>query len=183
MTTAYGCVQVSPTVAWTKPIDIDYDRVRIWRKRAGATAWKRVADRVSASSFTDRTVVNHVRYRYRIRSLDKAGNASTTAEALAWPSPIISPQYDAIVHAPPLVDWRSVRKATYYNMQVWRNGRKLLSVWPLRSRYQLRSRWTFRGRQHMLSDGRVTVYVWAGFGSKAAVRYGPLLGRTMFRIG
>jgi hypothetical protein len=169
--------------AWTKPIDIDYDRVRIWRKRAGATAWKRVADRVSASSFTDRTVVNHVRYRYRIRSLDKAGNASTTAEALAWPSPIFSPQYDAIVHSPPLVDWKSVRNATYYNMQVWRNGRKLLSVWPLRSRYQLRARWTFRGTQHMLSNGRVTVYVWAGFGPKAAVRYGPLLGRTTFRIG
>ncbi len=170
-------------LAWTKPIDIDYDRVRIWRKRPTATAWQRVADRVNSASFIDRTVVNHVRYRYRILSLDKAGNASTTAEALAWPSPIFSPQYDAIVHAPPLVDWRSVRKATYYNMQVWRNGRKLLSVWPLRSRYQLRSRWTFRGRQHMLSDGRVTVYVWAGFGSKAAVRYGPLLGRTMFRIG
>jgi HYR domain len=171
------------TLSWTKPVDVDYDRVRIWRKRAGATAWKRLADRVAADSFTDRTVSNHVRYLYRIRSLDVAGNGSTAAVASAWPTPILWPKYDAVVHTPPVVDWRSVRDATYYNMQVWRDGRKLLSVWPLESRYRLRSSWTFQGRRHMLSGGRVTVYLWPGFGPKAAVRYGPLYGRTRFTLG
>jgi hypothetical protein len=101
----------------------------------------------------------------------------------AWPTPILSPRYDAIVHEPPVVDWVPVKNATYYNMQVWRDGRKLLSVWPLGSRYRLRSSWTFQGRRHMLSGGRVTVYVWAGFGPKAAAHYGPLYGQTRFTVG
>jgi HYR domain len=171
------------TLSWTKPIDVDYERVRIWRKRARANAWKRLADRVRADSFTDRTVSNHVRYLYRIRSFDHAGNRSRAATVSAWPTPILWPRYDAVVHSPPVVDWRSVRNATYYNMQVWRDGRKLLSVWPLVSRYRLRSSWTFKGKRHMLSGGRVTVYVWPGFGPKAAVRYGPLYGRTRFTLG
>jgi HYR domain len=170
-------------LSWTKPIDVDYERVRLWRKRAGATSWRRLADRAAADTFLDREVSNHVRYVYRIRSFDLAGNVSAASTASAWPTPILSPVYDAIVHSPPLVDWRSVRNATYYNMQMWRNGRKLLSVWPSGSQYRLRSSWTFQGRRHMLSGGQVTVYVWAGFGSKAAANYGPLYGRTRFTVG
>lgn len=170
-------------LAWTKPIDVDYDRVRIWRKRGAAGAWKRVADRVAAATFVDRTVLNHALYRYRIASIDRAGNVSPAAAVRAWPTPIVAPRYDAVVHSPPLIDWRSVRRATYYNLQVWRNGRKILSVWPLRSQYRLRSAWTFRGTRFALSPGRLTVYLWPGYGPKAAVRYGPLYGRTSFTIG
>lgn len=170
-------------LSWAKPADADYDRVRIWRKRGGSTTWRRLADRVTASSFADRKVANHVTYRYRVATLDRARNVATPVEAAARPSPILSPAWGAVVHRPPLVDWTSVRRATYYNMQVWREGRKILSVWPLRSRYQLRSTWTFRGKRYSLAEGRVTVYVWPGFGSKAAARYGGLLGWTSFRIG
>ena len=170
-------------LSWTKPIDVDYDSVRIWRKRAGSSTWRRLADRVDTALFRDSTVSNHVRYLYRIRSFDIAGNASAPAGASAWPTPILRPRYDAIVHSAPLVDWRGVRKATYYNMQVWRDGRKLLSVWPAASQYRLRSSWTFLGRRHLLAGGRVTVYLWAGFGSKAAARYGPLYGQTRFTLG
>ena len=84
-------------------------------------------------------------YRYRIASLDLAGNVSALGEVTAWPSPFLAPGYREVVHAAPLVDWRSVRQATYYNMQLWRNGRKILSVWPARSQYRLRSSWTFHG--------------------------------------
>jgi PKD repeat protein len=170
-------------LSWTKPIDADYDRVRVWRKRGATGSWIRLVDRVIAASFTDTTVANHVSYRYRIASLDRAGNASPVGEVTAWPSPILSPRYGEIVHSPPLVDWRPVRRATYYNMQLWRGGKKILSVWPLTSQYRLRSSWMFKGKRHVLSDGQVSVFVWAGFGPKAAVRYGPLYGRTVFTIG
>jgi HYR domain len=170
-------------LSWTKPIDADYDRVRVWRKRGATGSWIPLVDRVTAASFTDTTVANHVFYRYRIASLDRAGNASPVGEVTAWPSPILSPRYGQVVHSPPLVDWRPVRRATYYNMQLWRGGKKILSVWPLTSQYRLRSSWTFKGKRHVLSDGQVSVFVWAGFGPKAAVRYGPLYGRTVFRVG
>ncbi|HXV33392.1 MAG TPA: HYR domain-containing protein [Gaiellaceae bacterium] len=170
-------------LAWTTPIDVDFDRVRIWRKRGAAGGWKRVADRLAAASFVDRTVLNHVLYRYRIASIDRAGNVSPVATVTAWPTPIAVPRYGAVVHSPPLIDWRSVPGATYYNLQVWRDGRKILSVWPLRSQYRLRSAWTFRGTRFSLTQGRLAVYLWPGYGSKAAVRYGPLYGRTSFTIG
>jgi HYR domain len=168
---------------WTKPIDVDYLRIRIWRKRATGGDWKRIATRRGSASFTDRKVHNHVRYLYRIRSFDLARNRSVAAQLSAWPSPLRWPKYDSIVHSPPLVDWPRVRHASYYNLQVWRDGRKLLSVWPSNSQYRLRSIWRFHGAQHTLAGGRVTVFVWAGFGPKSRADYGPLYGKTRFRLG
>lgn len=167
---------------WKRPADLDYRRVRVWRKRVGAGSWRRVAERTTGDSFTDRRVANDRRYRYLIRSFDRAGNPSPAVETTARPSAVFAPRYDALLSSPPLVDWRTVGRATYYNMQLWRGGRKILSVWPLASRYRLRSAWRFGGRRHSLASGRVTVYVWPGFGSKAAVRYGPLLGTTSFSV-
>ena len=91
-------------------------------------------------------------------------------------------QYGAEVTRPPLVDWTSVRRATYYNVQVWRRGHKVLSLWPWRSSLQMRGTWRYRGRTYTLSAAGYTVLVWPGFGSKAAARYGPLLGSTSFRV-
>jgi hypothetical protein len=170
-------------LAWTGPIDIDYDRVRLWRKRGENGSWRLLMRTRTAASYADRPVANHVRYRYRIESLDRAGNVSASTALTAWPSPIVSPRYLDVVHSGPLIDWRAVKRARYYNMQVWQDGRKILSVWPNRSRYRLRSSWTYRDRRHRLSEGRLTVYVWGGFGRKAAVRYGPLWGRTAFVVG
>ena len=170
-------------LSWAKPADADYDRVRIWRRRAGSTAWRHLADRVSATAIIDRTVANHVIYRYRLATLDAAGNVAAPVELSARPSPVFSPPAGAVVNKPPLVDWTSVRRATYYNMQVWRDGRKILSVWPFESRFQLRSSWIFRGKRYSLHEGPVTVWVWPGFGPKAAARYGRVLGWTTFRIG
>ena len=169
-------------LSWTKPIDVDYDHVRLWRKRAGATSWRRLADRAVAAAFLDREVSNHVRYVYRIRSFDLAGNVSAAATASAWPTPILSPAYDAIVHSPPLVDWRSVRNATYYNMQVWRNGGSL-SVWPSGSQYRLRSSWTFQGRRHMLSGGRSPSTSGPGSGRRPRRTTGRCTARRGSRSG
>jgi hypothetical protein len=171
------------TLSWAKPADADYNRVRIWRRRIGSTAWRRLADRFAATSFSDRTVANHVIYRYRVATLDAAGNIAAPLEVNARPSAVFAPAWRAVVHRPPLIDWTSVRRATYYNMQLWRHGRKILSVWPFESRYRVRSTWVFRGKRYSLSEGPVTVYVWPGFGRKAAARYGGVLGWTVFRIG
>jgi hypothetical protein len=168
-------------LTWTKPIDADYARVKIWRKRSGGRSWKLLATRVSAGPLVDRSPRNDKVYRYRIRSFDAAGNASVASDASGRPSKIVSPAYGAVLGRPPLIDWKSVRRAGYYNMQVWRNGRKILSIWPLRSRYRLRTHWTFKGKRYSMSAGRYVVYVWPGFGPKWAAVYGPLLGWTSFR--
>jgi len=167
---------------WKKPIDVDYDHVRILRKRVGAELWKTIATRGSATAFKDTAVQNDVRYRYRIQSVDKARNSSAGAEVNGRPSKIYSPVFGAIRRSPPLIDWTPVRNATYYNVQVWRNGHKVLSRWPLRSSTRLRSRWTFAGRTLSFTSGHYVVYAWPGFGSKASANYGPLLGWTSFEV-
>jgi hypothetical protein len=130
-------------------------------------------------------------YLFTVRVTNGVGNLSQASyawiasplEVNARPSPVFAPAWGAVVHRPPLIDWTSVRRATYYNMQLWRHGRKILSVWPFDSRYRVRSTWVFRGKRYSLSEGPVTVYVWPGFGPKAAARYGGVLGWTTFRIG
>jgi hypothetical protein len=73
--------------------------------------------------------------------------------------------------------WRARPKAKYYNLQLLRNGRKVLSVWPTVARYSLPSRWRYRGHAYALSAGRYRWYVWPGYGPRAAHRYGRLLAK------
>lgn len=167
---------------WKQPIDVDYDHVRILRKRVGTEFWKTIATRDSATALKDTAVQNDVRYRYRIQSVDQARNASAGSEANGRPSKIYSPVFGAIRRSPPLIDWTRVRNATYYNVQVWRNGQKVLSRWPLRSSTRLRSRWAFAGRTFSFTSGHYVVYAWPGFGRKASARYGGLLGWTAFEV-
>ena len=66
----------------------------------------------------------------------------------------------------------TVPGATYYNVQLFRGNRKVLSVWPRQARFQLRAAWRFGGSSHRLTPGRYHWYVWPGFGRVSASRYG-----------
>jgi hypothetical protein len=174
-----GAGQVA--LRWQLPVDVDYVRVRIARQRLGRQ-WRLVRDLTAATRFMDRAVQNDVRYRYRIQSYDAAGNASAPQYTVERPSRIFAPEYGAVLTRPPLIDWTGVRNATYYNVQIWRNGRKILSRWPWKSSIQLRSTWRYKGRSYTLSAAGYKVYAWPGFGRPAVGRYGPMLGSTSFRI-
>jgi hypothetical protein len=168
---------------WNMPADADYSRVGIWRKRVGSTEWKRVGTRTAGTTYLDDPVPNDVRFRYMLRSIDLAGNRSPDAKVSGRASRILSPRYGAVIGSPPLIDWTSVGSASYYNMQLWREGRKILSVWPGKSSYHLQADWTFGGRHYALRQGTYRVYVWPGFGAKSAANYGRLLGWTSFTVG
>ncbi|MGH3051629.1 MAG: hypothetical protein ACRDM8_01555, partial [Gaiellaceae bacterium] len=144
--------------------------------------WRLVRDLVSATRFTDRGLPNDVRFRYRIQSYDAAGNASAAAYTVERPSRIFAPEYDAALNGPPMIDWTTVRKATYYNLQVWRNGRKILSRWPARARYAMDRSWLSLGQRFRLTSGTYYGFVWAGFGPRAAADYGRIVGWTRFVV-
>jgi hypothetical protein len=78
--------------------------------------------------------------------------------------------------------WRAVKKARFYNVQVYRRGRKILSVWPLRTRLRMHSRWTYNGRTERLRSGLYAWVVWPAFGTRANPRYGKMVGMSRFRI-
>ena len=73
-------------------------------------------------------------------------------------------------------------RASYFNVQVWRGNRKLLSAWPDAARYRLSRSWTYEGRVERLVPGVYTWYVWPGIGTRAAARYGPMLGKSTFIV-
>jgi hypothetical protein len=77
----------------------------------------------------------------------------------------------------PAVTWHAQPKAKYYNLQLFRNGHKILSAWPTVNHYTLKASWQYHGHTYRLSAGRYRWYVWPGYGSRAAHRYGRLLAK------
>lgn len=143
----------------------------------------------SGRSFTDRHLKTGVRYRYTVTAYDAAGNGITTAlvaqlgrstakTARARPTTthaLTRPADEVRVARPPVLVWATVPGATYYNVQLFRSSRKILSAWPRRARFQLRTAWRFGHGSQRLTPGRYHWYVWPGFGRVSASRYGKRL--------
>ena len=163
-----------------------------------------------AGGFMDGRVDNGVRYSYEVRAYDAAGNRAVqtaigvpvaTGSDAAPPGPtaktpeqrgvrplrakLLSPRSGALVRPghPPRLEWMAVRGARYYNLQLWRNGRKVLSTWPARPRFQLKKRWEFGGRSWRFAPGRYRWLVWPGFGARSKGDYGRRIGPSTFRVG
>jgi hypothetical protein len=75
-----------------------------------------------------------------------------------------------------------VPNATYYNVQLYHDGKKILTAWPHATQLRLQASWTFDGRKYTLSPGRYRWYVWPGYGSLSANRYGKLIGTRSFVV-
>ena len=67
-------------------------------------------------------------------------------------------------------------------MQIFRNGRKILSAWPGRARYRLVPRWRFKGKRQRLTVGVYRWMVWPGFGPRSRNDYGKRIGVSRFRV-
>jgi hypothetical protein len=129
-------------------------------------------------------------HEFQVRAIDAAGNADATPSLHNWKitapaakkvaSALMSPRAGARVTRPPLLVWRRVRGARYYNVQIFRGRRKVLSGWPTGTRLQLRARWKYLGRRERLSPGRYRWYVWPGYTNPR--RYGALLGQSTFVV-
>lgn len=175
---------------------VGYGRLQLtWKLDAGASAVVyRSADvkqsaqtkvyAGSAASYADTRFVNVDFHRYRIVAVDGAGNASrgvvvdVPASAL-----LVAPRDGGRVRSTTTLRWRAVPKATYYNVQLYRAGRKILSAWPVRPARSVNRTWSYGGRRQSLSPGVYTWYVWPGFGPRARGSYGQPLGQGTFRVG
>jgi hypothetical protein len=134
------------------------------------------------TAFADREVRNGHRYRYVLTLTDDAGNA-TSRELTATPDrALLAPAKRAQVAAPPLLRWTPVRGARYYNVQLLRKGRKILSAWPKQAELQLKPAWRFHGRRYRLKPGEYRWYVWPGEGPRRKNEYGGRIGARSFVI-
>ena len=141
------------------------------------------------------TGLTRAAHSFEVRAIDAAGNVDATPAVHRWTvtapaarrtsrttSALLSPRAGARVTSPPLLRWRRVARASYYNVQLFRGSVKILSAWPAATRLQLKARWRYLGRQRRLSAGVYRWYVWPGYGKASQRRYGRMLGGSTFRV-
>jgi hypothetical protein len=182
------------TLRWTASSDtkeIDVDRAPGVDGAASSTLYKGLA-----SSFEDTGLQNKVKYVYTITGLDEAGNKAVDTLTIIPGAKLYSPARGASVGSPPLLAWRAVSGASYYNLQLYYGagkafrrvasvdvtGRKVLSAWPVKPRYRLAKTWKYKGKKRAFSRGHYRWYVYPGIGKRSANKYGPLVGSSDFYV-
>ena len=152
--------------------------------------------------YDDRTVVNKVKYTYTITAVDQAGNKATDTVTVVPAAPLYSPAQGAVVRTPPMLAWRPVSGASYYNVQLFYTGRRLaalnswsgilpssvsaigrkvLSAWPIKTHYRLKKSWKYPKKlRKLVPGGHYTWLVFPGLGKRTAHKYGPLIGHSDF---
>ena len=161
--------------------------VTVMRSPAGArAAQSEVVYDGTGDAFTDTGLKNGTRYTYLVQAADLAGNTATGSATViptadASTKHLLSPGAGSSLSRPPLLRWRKVARASYYNVQLFRNGRKILSAWPTRPQYQLRS----AGGIGASATGSCTAATGGCCGRlrhRSEHRYGRLLGRRTFVV-
>ena len=106
-----------------------------------------VVYRGKAGSFADRTVREGVRYRYELVVADVAGNRSGRTLAASSRLPLYRPEAGQQVRAPLTLAWDAQPATRFYNVQMYRNGVKVLSLWPRSRSCASAGRGAMRGRR------------------------------------
>lgn len=178
---SYGLLKL----AWRRPPDPDFDHVRVFVSKGQKGAKARRQTLVysgKATHYTKKRFDNGTYYRFTVVGYDVAGNASRGVSVAVPPSILLRPQLGVVVHGPPRLVWAGVRGASFYNVQLYRAGQKILSAWPNRPRLTLKRRWSYSGHSMRLKKGTYSWFVWPAFGSRATSRYGHLLGWSQFTV-
>ena len=186
----------SVQLSWKLPADSDLDHVVVYRSEPTVAGLGASVFSAKASKFTDRRLVNDTQYRYVVVTYDKTGNHSPGLAILATPrvQKLIKPLDGAALKKPPVLMWRPVAEADYYNVQLFRDSgkaltgsfvssaKKILSVWPRTTRFALKAKWKYEGRTYRLTKGTYRWFVWPGFGTRAQNSYGAVLGENVFTV-
>jgi hypothetical protein len=167
---------------WQNPRSDDLDHVELQRTQlpGGSPV---ILYRGTGTSFTDRHAENGVRYQYTVFAVDASGNRSGLA-VIVEPTALVlvRPADGTRVSRPPVLLWVPAAHADYYNVQLYRNGLKVLSAWPTTNRYALLRTWAFAGKARLLSPGVYRWFVWPGYGPTRSRKFGALIGTSTFVV-
>jgi hypothetical protein len=171
------------TLSWRNPAT-DFAAAEVRMSVASNVSGERVVYRGREQQAVVRGLRNGVQYRFVTVAMDESGNRSRGIVTVATPRALLlaAPKAGARLAAPPLLRWVRVTGASYFNVQVYRGKKKVLSAWPLAARLQLRRTWSYDGAVHRLTPGTYTWYVWPGLGARKEARYGPMLGKSTFVV-
>lgn len=79
-----------------------------------------------------------------------------------------------------VLEWPSVEDASFYDVVLWRDGRRVLDLWPETNRIDVLKAVDRAGSR--LASGRYQWFAFAGFGSRDDVRFGKPLANGSFRV-
>jgi hypothetical protein len=168
-------------ISWAPPSD--GDSFQLTRAPANGSAAPTTVYSGSNHDFVDEGLQNGAKYNYLLTVFDAAGNASAASGISGVPDgSSLRPFLDTEIDHPPRLSWRKVRKAGYYNVQLFRGRTKVLSIWPKKPHLRLGTKWKFNGHRYRLTKGLYRWYVWPGLGSPSKHRYGSMVGSSTFRV-
>ena len=118
-------------------------------------------------------------YHYTVKAIDQAGNSASKTIAATAPGALFAPMPGERVSTRPVLSWMPVKGAQYYNVQLVR-GKKILSAWPGTNHFRVPRSWVYQGHRYRLHRGVYRWYIWPGFGTFSASKYGSVLGGSSF---
>jgi hypothetical protein len=108
-------------------------------------------------------------------AVDRSGNVSKPARHTVSLASLIPlrPLTGSKVVAAPRLTWKATEGTVYYNVQVFLNGKRILTDWPAQASFQL--------PPAVLEPGTYTWFVWPALkGKGSTATFGDLIGRATF---
>ncbi len=174
-----GAARVRVTLRWTAPVAPDLERVDVVLNARRAPRDARDGTRVYRG--LKRSAVLSLRPGRKayvaLFAYDHAGNVSPPARRLVSLASLIPlrPLTGSVVDAEPHLTWKARAGSAYYNVQLFRNGRRVLVAWPERPAYTVPA-----GK---LEPGTYVWFVWPALsrGGKTPA-FAKLIGRATFVV-
>jgi len=163
-------------LSWTASADTQSVQVARTQGKRGAA---KVVYHGTGHAFRDKRLRPGAKYQYTVTAYDPAGNAAAKTVAVTGTGPLVGPAPGDRVSAPVKLEWVRVKGASYYNVQLVKDG-SIFSAWPRSTSLKLPRRWTYHGRRYRLRAGVYRWYVWPGFGELAKAHFGRMLGGSAF---
>ena len=159
------------------------DTFRLERSARREKAPPQIFRGVRGTTFTDTSIQNGREYVYTLMARDVAGNMSRRVKLLGLPKVLMLEKlpYVPRVAVSPVLRWKAVPGASYYHVQLFRGGKRILAAWPRAPQFALRPTWSWGGRRYRLDRGTYRWYVWAGVGARSGADYKPL-GTAAFAV-
>jgi fibronectin type 3 domain-containing protein len=164
-------------VSWTNPTDADFDHVLVVVNPKHKPTSRN--DGTKAYSGSGRSVTVSAKpgsaEHFAVFAYDQSGNASAAVYAAATlpAAGPMSPPSGSVLSGTAHLTWRTVAKATYYNVQVYLAKKRVAIAWPRGTSWAVPGGALKKGQTY-------TWYVWPGLGPQKAAHYGSLIGKATF---
>jgi hypothetical protein len=168
-----------PTLHWLKPKAADLARVIVVLSRKHPPRSPSDGTRIYRGLRTS-VVLNLTpgqRGFVALFAVDRSGNVSKPARRIVSPAVLIPlrPLSGSVVVAAPRLSWKPRAGSAYYNVQVFRNGTRVLVGWPARNSYDVPA--------GALTPGTYVWFVWPAVSSGGATpAFADLIGRATFVV-